>query len=81
MPDIVFPITCPKCNEESLSSLPAEKINRMLVAHEPLVLRSACHKIEWQASRYEAEQIKEYLWAMQADPASGGGLIKRGPAS
>ena len=28
MPDVVFPVTCPTCKEESLSSLPAATIER-----------------------------------------------------
>jgi hypothetical protein len=67
MPDIVFPITCPECKQESLNSLPAEKIKRALLASEPLMLRSGCHKVIWQATAREAEQIKEYLWAMHLE--------------
>jgi hypothetical protein len=62
MPNVVFPITCPDCNEESLSSLPAEAIERTVLTGEPILLRSACHKIHWQASGSEIEQLKEYLW-------------------
>ena len=64
MPDVVFPITCPDCNEESLSSLPAEAIERTALG-EPILLRSACHKIHWWASGSEIEQLKEYLWVAQ----------------
>ena len=63
MLDVVFPIRCPECKHESLCSLPADKIDRALLSSEPLWLRSPCHKVEWQASASEAEQIKEYLWA------------------
>jgi hypothetical protein len=65
MPDVVFPVTCPTCNEESLSSLPAATIERTLLTGEPLLLRSACHKIQWPATGSEIEQIKGYLWVAQ----------------
>ena len=64
MPNVVFPITCPKCKEESLSSLPAAMINGGLL-NERLILRSRCHPVEWVASAREIEQIGEYLWATQ----------------
>jgi hypothetical protein len=65
MLDVVFPITCPKCRRESLSSLPAAKINLALLSGGHLALRSRCHGIEWQASAQEIEQIRQYLWAAQ----------------
>jgi hypothetical protein len=65
MLDVVFPVTCPKCRKESLSSLPAATINLALLAEERLTLRSGCHGIEWQASARETQQIREYLWAAQ----------------
>jgi hypothetical protein len=63
--DVVFPITCPKCEKESLSKLPAATINRALFEEERLLLRSPCHGIEWRASAQEVEQIRQYLWAAQ----------------
>jgi hypothetical protein len=65
MLDVVFPITCPKCGRESLSSLPAAMINLALLNEGHLTLRSRCHRIEWQASPQEIEQIRQYLWAAQ----------------
>jgi hypothetical protein len=65
MPDVVFPVTCPTCKEESLSSLPAEIIERTVLTGEPLLLRCACHKIQWRAAEGEIEQIKCYLWVAQ----------------
>ena len=65
MLEAVFPITCPKCRRESLSSLQAVVINRALLNEERLTLRSRCHAIEWQASTHETEQIRQYLWASQ----------------
>jgi hypothetical protein len=65
MLNVIFPITCPTCRKESLSSLPAATINLALLKEERLVLRSRCHDIEWQASAREIQQIREYLWAAQ----------------
>lgn len=65
MLNVVFPITCPECKSESLTSLPASVINRAILNQERLPLRSRCHGIEWQSSTKEAEQIQEYLWATQ----------------
>jgi hypothetical protein len=69
MLNVAFPVTCPKCNKESLSSLPTAMIKGALV-RERLILRSRCHPVEWVASAREIEQIREYLWATQiADSA------------
>jgi hypothetical protein len=65
MLNVVFPITCPECKRESLTSLPARAINRAILNAERLPLRSHCHGIDWQASTREAEQIEQYLWAAQ----------------
>jgi hypothetical protein len=65
MLSVVFPVTCPKCRKESLSSLPAATINLALLRGERLSLRSRCHGIEWHASSRETEQIRQYLWAAQ----------------
>jgi hypothetical protein len=62
MLNVVFPITCPECNTESLSQLPAAMIKGALL-RERLILRSRCHPVEWVASAQEIEQIREYLWA------------------
>jgi hypothetical protein len=65
MLNVTFPVTCPECQKESLTSLPARVINRAILNDERLPLRSLCHGIEWRASTQEAEQIEEYLWAAQ----------------
>jgi hypothetical protein len=65
MLNVTFPITCPLCKKESLTSLPASVINRAILTEERLALRSGCHGVEWRASNQEAEQIQEYLWATQ----------------
>jgi hypothetical protein len=62
MLDVAFPITCPKCKQESLSRLPAALIKGALL-RERLILRSRCHTVEWVASAQEMEQIREYLLA------------------
>ena len=64
MSDVVFPVTCPECNRESLSQLPAALIKSALL-RERLILRSRCHPVEWVASTQEIEQIRDYLWAAQ----------------
>jgi hypothetical protein len=64
MLNVAFPITCPKCKRESLSSLPTAIINGALFRGR-LILRSGCHPVEWVASAQEIEQIREYLWAIQ----------------
>jgi hypothetical protein len=65
MLDVVFPITCPECKRESLTSLPAAMINLALLKEDHLTLRSHCHGREWRASAREIEQIRQYLWAAQ----------------
>jgi hypothetical protein len=62
---IIFPITCPECREESLSSVSAAMIDSALSKGEQLTLHSSCHATDWPASHREMEQIKEYLWAAQ----------------
>jgi hypothetical protein len=80
MLEVNFPITCPKCSNEALSSLPAQIINRALLSDENLRLHSRCHHMDWQASSCEMEQIRQYLWVAQvglqqagADPTNPGG--------
>jgi hypothetical protein len=62
MLEVEFPITCPACQRESLSRVPAATVNRILRKGGQLTLRSACHGVEWQASTSETEQIRQYLW-------------------
>jgi hypothetical protein len=64
MLNVIFPVTCPKCNTESPSQLPAALIKNALHS-ERLILRSGCHTVEWVASAQEIEQIREYFWATQ----------------
>ena len=64
MLNVVFPVTCPTCNRESLSEVPATLIQSALL-RERLILRSGCHTVEWVASAQEIEQIRDYLWATQ----------------
>jgi hypothetical protein len=65
MPDTVVPVTCPQCQAESVARVPAGTLKRLLAHRHPLLLRSACHNIEWQASAIELEQIHEYLETLQ----------------
>ncbi len=94
---IRFPVTCPVCGEEALSSLRAEIIIDALDSCSPLRLSSACHGAEWLASAVEVEQIREYLftnfnftsssdpWMTALDqgmaPDGGSWLPKRNPSS
>jgi hypothetical protein len=65
MREVEFPLICPECKKESLSRMPAAMIDRTLQNGETLLLRSACHGVQWPASTGETEQIRQYLWVAQ----------------
>ena len=58
---IRFPVTCPECGKEGLSSLPIIEAREAFGSGTTLKLRSPCHAAEWDATPCEMEQIREYL--------------------
>ena len=70
---IRFPITCPKCRQEVLATLPLGIVAAALISGRPLRLYASCHDVYWDAHHTEIEQIREYMAApsLQALQASG----------
>lgn len=66
-PDVLVPVTCPACGVESLCRLPVATVAEALIQHHGVMLRTACHPQEWQASSTEMHQIREYLGAACID--------------
>ena len=66
---IRFPVTCPKCGNESLGEYALADVAAALNASRPLRLSSPCHPQGWQAAPNEIEQIREYLAAIAKAPS------------
>jgi hypothetical protein len=64
---IRFPVTCPECGREGLSSLSIIEACGALGSGATLKLRSACHAAEWDATPREMEQVREYLDVVRAN--------------
>jgi hypothetical protein len=89
-PSIRFPVTCPKCRQESLTTLPLGFVAAALISGRPIRLHASCHDVYWDAQDREIEQIREYvatpsLHALQAsgdigppDPTANSPLGRRG---
>jgi len=58
--EIVFPVTCPICLQESLAGFRMSVVVDALQA-EQIRLYANCHATGWEASNAELEQIREYL--------------------
>ncbi len=58
---IRFPVICPACDAEALASYPLKDIVDVLLNFKPLFLESRCHRVVWQASSIEIEQIHDYV--------------------
>ena len=54
-----FPVTCPECGTEVLSTLPITAVRTH--SSGSLILHSPCHAVEWAATPREIEQIQAYL--------------------
>jgi hypothetical protein len=70
---IRFPVTCPKCRQEVLATLPLGIVAAALISGRPIRLHASCHDLYWDAHHTEIEQIREYMAApsLQALQASG----------
>jgi hypothetical protein len=60
---IRFPITCPRCGNESLTEFRAVVVTIAVIEWHCMRLYSSCHEVFWDASEMELEQIREYLGA------------------
>jgi len=60
---IRFPITCPRCGHESLTEFRAVVVTIATVEWHSMRLYASCHKVFWDASDLELEQIGAYLGA------------------
>jgi hypothetical protein len=70
------PVTCPKCRQEVLATLPLGIVAAALISGRPIRLYASCHDMYWDAHHTEIAQIREYmaapsLQALQALQASG----------
>jgi hypothetical protein len=75
-PSIRFPVTCPKCRQESLATLPLGVVASALIGGQAIRLHASCHDVYWDAHDSEIEQIREYmatpsLHALQANGDNG----------
>jgi hypothetical protein len=60
-PSLRFPVKCPICQTEALTSIPLWQVADALANREPISLRAVCHEIVWTATQTEMDQIREYL--------------------
>jgi len=58
---IRFPITCPRCGNESLTEFRAVVVTIAVIEWHSMRLYSRCHDVFWDASERELDQIGEYL--------------------
>jgi hypothetical protein len=62
-PAVRFPVTCPKCRQEVLSTLPIASVAAALISKRPVRLYASCHDVYWDAHHIEIEQLREYMGA------------------
>jgi hypothetical protein len=67
---IRFPITCPRCGNESLTEFPAVVVTIATAEWHSMRLYAPCHKVFWDASELELEQIGAYLGASSIGASS-----------
>ncbi len=60
-PNFRFPVKCPICRTEGLTSVPMGQVAEALVKNEPISLRAVCHEVVWTATESETDQIREYF--------------------
>jgi hypothetical protein len=58
-----FPVKCPTCGTERLTSFPISVVADALLRGADICLVATCHDVIWDASELELEQIREYLGA------------------
>jgi len=65
-PEMLFPVKCPVCLQESLSGF---RISVVAEALETLEIRlyANCHVASWDASEVELAQMRQYLDAMWSE--------------
>ena len=73
-PTLRFPVVCPECGAEHLAALPLEVVVRRLYEGTHIRLHAPCHRIGWNASPWEIEQIRDYVAALPADPFLPGSI-------
>ena len=59
-----FPVVCPQCGTEELSSMPIATIAAALLKGLPIELHTARHDLRWNADAAEESQLREYLAAV-----------------
>jgi hypothetical protein len=62
-PRVRFPVTCPICARALLAELPVALIAEALIRGASIRLHAGCHKVDWDATQLEVEQIRQYLGA------------------
>jgi hypothetical protein len=74
-PAVHFPVTCPKCRREVLSTLPIASVAAALISERPVRLYASCHDVYWDAHPSEIEQLREYMSAARvgSPPSSRAG--------
>ena len=60
---IRFPITCPRCGNESLTEFRAVVVTIAVVGWHSMRLYSRCHHVFWNASDIVLDQIGAHLGA------------------
>ena len=66
-PTFRFPVICPTCREETLSTLKVGIVAAALISGRAVRLYARCHDIYWDAHPIELEQVREYLSAPWVD--------------
>jgi hypothetical protein len=61
--EVLMPIRCPECGEESLEGFPVALVADCLLSGNRIRIRARCHPVEWYATAVEMEQIRQYLGA------------------
>jgi hypothetical protein len=61
---VKFPVICPECQREVLTSLPFTFAAVALIRGRNIRLHASCHDKWWDASPVEVEQLREYVGAL-----------------
>lgn len=67
-----FPVTCPMCEAESLTSLTISEVALAIINNRSVQLHAICHGVTWDASDIEMQQIREYLGSVWLSTHAGG---------
>ena len=62
-PGVRFPVTCPICARALVTELPVALVAEALIVGSSIRLHASCHDVNWDATKLEVEQIREYLGA------------------